>query len=70
MLSAVKNLREKSQIRLPLVDHERMGCSTCHNPHAGYAIRSIPALKAKIYSKRLRMPAEQLCFVCHKSVPD
>lgn len=64
--------RRKGPVQLPLADERTVVCSTCHNPHQHGLFPSGSELVAGAMkdpgasdSTPLRVPARDLCFVCH-----
>jgi len=62
-----RNMRETEErllVILPLVPHNRITCSTCHNPHEKGVILRKEAAKGADTKSGLRMTS--ICFGCHR----
>lgn len=56
--------REKG-VLFPLLNRDRITCSTCHNPHEVGVIQYGPAQAGAGLHDSLRMPKEAICSGCH-----
>jgi hypothetical protein len=52
-------------VTFPLLNRDRITCSTCHNPHQKGVIISGAARAGEDAPFKLRMPNESICFGCH-----
>ena len=52
-------------VTIPLVPRDRITCSTCHNPHQKGVILYGPSARGADSPRRLRLPADEICIVCH-----
>ncbi len=66
-LKYMKRFEKKNTIILPIVPHDRITCSTCHNPHQRGVIKHEPATKGADASNRLRMTRQEICIACHQN---
>jgi hypothetical protein len=61
----MKKYEGENNVNLPLLNRDRITCSTCHNPHQRGIIQNpIAAAGADAYAK-LRLPKKEICYGCH-----
>ena len=64
-LRYMKSFEKKNTIILPIVPHNRITCSTCHNPHQKGVIKHEPATKGAGEKGRVSRKRQELCRACH-----
>ncbi len=64
-LDYMKKVQEEDMVSFPLLNRDRITCSTCHNPHQIGIIANGPAQAGADKPARLRMPSGAICFGCH-----
>lgn len=64
-LDIIRATEGSSGVMLPLLNRDRITCSTCHNPHQEGVIQSRPASAGAGVTGRLRLSKEKLCSGCH-----
>ncbi|MGC2064157.1 MAG: cytochrome c3 family protein [Thermodesulfovibrionales bacterium] len=64
-LDYMKRVQEEDGVSFPLLNRDRITCSTCHNPHQKGIITDGPAQAGADEPQRLRMAGESLCGGCH-----
>ena len=64
-LAYMKAAERENGVSLPLLNRDRITCSTCHNPHQQGVILSGPAAAGAGEHDRLRLSKDQICNGCH-----
>ncbi len=64
-LDYMRKKEEENAVSFPLLNRDRITCSTCHNPHQKGVISYGPAQAGADAPTRLRMSSGILCFGCH-----
>ncbi|HXX56563.1 MAG TPA: cytochrome c3 family protein [Thermodesulfovibrionales bacterium] len=64
-LDYMMKVQAEDGVTFPLLNRDRITCSTCHNPHQKGVISSGPARAGEDAPFKLRMPNESICFGCH-----
>ncbi len=64
-LKYMKSYEKKNNVIFPIVPHNRITCSTCHNPHQKGVIKHEPATKGADEKSRLRLRRPEICLGCH-----
>ena len=63
----MKKYESSSNVTLPLLNRDRITCSTCHNPHqSGVIDNAAAAAGASAYAK-LRLSKKEICYGCHEN---
>lgn len=66
--SSMKLYEQRAGIRFPILNRDRITCSTCHNPHQEGVIQNMSVSSGADAVKRLRVEAGQICHVCHSGI--
>jgi predicted CXXCH cytochrome family protein len=61
----MKSNERQSGINFPLLNRDRITCSTCHNPHQLGVIQKASVSSGADATARLRVDASQICLTCH-----
>ncbi len=64
-LARMKRVEQEYDVSFPLLNRDRVTCSTCHNPHQKGIIVDGPARAGEDAPFRLRMPSGTICYGCH-----
>lgn len=64
-LRRMRKFTSEKKIKLPLLNRDRITCSTCHNPHQDGIIRDPAAAAGADAPARLRIAKETICGGCH-----
>lgn len=66
-LAFMKQHSREQDVDLPLLNRDRITCSTCHNPHQAGIIRKSSAAAGADSIRKLRLAKELLCTGCHQN---
>jgi predicted CXXCH cytochrome family protein len=61
----MRKIEREMNVSFPLLNRDRITCSTCHNPHQKGVIVKGPAKAGEDEHDRLRMPPQMICYGCH-----
>jgi hypothetical protein len=61
----MKDYGQANNVSLPLLNRNRITCSTCHNPHQSGIIKNTAAASGADKQALLRMPKDKICSSCH-----
>ena len=61
----MKDKGEENNVSLPLLNRNRVTCSTCHNPHQSGIIKNTAAASGADSQALLRLPKDKICSSCH-----
>jgi len=64
-LGRMKKAETESGVAFPLLNRDRITCSTCHNPHQQGVVITGAAKAGADEHDRLRLPREVICSGCH-----
>ena len=64
-LDYMSKKQEEYLVKFPLLNRDRITCSTCHNPHQAGVIAYAPAQAGADAPGKLRMPKGTICSACH-----
>ena len=64
-LDFMRRVQAEDGVSFPLLNRDRITCSTCHNPHQAGVIADGPAQAGADAPHRLRMPEGSVCAGCH-----
>ena len=64
-LDFMRRVQTEDGVSFPLLNRDRITCSTCHNPHQAGVIADGPAQAGADERHRLRMPEGSVCAGCH-----
>jgi hypothetical protein len=65
-LRYMKSYERENNVIFPIVPHDRITCSTCHNPHQRGVIKHEAAAKGADEKNRLRLNRPEICRACHE----
>jgi hypothetical protein len=64
-LDYMRRVQAEDRVSFPLLNRDRITCSTSHNPHQKGVIVDGPAKAGEDAPHRLRMPEGAVCAGCH-----
>jgi hypothetical protein len=64
-LRIMRKSEREQLVAFPLLNRDRVTCSTCHNPHESGVLSARTARAGEDEPMRLRLPKEDICFGCH-----
>ena len=64
-LDYMRKVQAEDGVSFPLLNRDRITCSTCHNPHQKGVIANASAQAGEDEPHRLRMPEGAICAGCH-----